>query len=95
MNAFVEGRQILEAVLIANEVVDSIPRKKESGLLCKFDIEKAYDHIGWDFLFQIMERMGFGRKWISWINWCISTSNFSVLVNGSPTGFFWSFRGLR
>ena len=45
-NAFVEGRQILGAVLIANEAVESILRKKESGLLCKLDIEKAYDHIG-------------------------------------------------
>ena len=44
-NAFVEGRQILDTVLIANEAVDSILRKKESGLLCKLDIEKAYDHI--------------------------------------------------
>ena len=44
-NAFVEGRQILDIVLIANEAVDSILRKKESGLLCKLDIEKAYDHI--------------------------------------------------
>ena len=56
-NAFVKGRQILDAVLIANEAVDSILRKKESGLLCKLDIENAYDHISWDFLFQIMEKM--------------------------------------
>ena len=45
-NAFVEGKQILDAVLIANEAVDSILRRKEKGILCKLDIEKAYDHIG-------------------------------------------------
>ena len=44
-NAFVEGRQILDATLIANEAVDSILRRKEKGILWKLDIEKAYDHI--------------------------------------------------
>ena len=94
-NAFVEGRQILDAVLIANEAVDSILRMNERGILCKLDIEKAYDHIRWDFLQQTLERMGFGSKWIRWMYWCISTASFSVMVNGSPTGFFRSSRGLR
>ena len=49
-NAFIEGRQILDAVLMANEVVDSILRRKEKGILYKLDIEKAYEHIRWDFL---------------------------------------------
>ena len=30
-----------------------------------------------------------------WINWCISTAKFSILINATPTGFFHSFRELR
>ena len=94
-NAFVEGRQILDAALVANEAMDSVLRKKYKGILCKLDIEKAYDHIRWDFLLQTLERMGFGSKWIRWIYWCISTASFSVMFNGSPAGFFSEFQGLE
>ena len=44
-NAFVEGRQILNAMLITNEIVDSTLRRKKCGLVYKLDIEKAYDNI--------------------------------------------------
>ena len=54
-NVFVKGQQILDAALIANEVVDSLIRRNEKGLLCKFDIEKAYDHLNRDFLLHVME----------------------------------------
>ena len=94
-NAFVEGRQILDAVLIANEIVDLTLRRKKCGLVGKLDIEKAYDSISWEFLYQAMGRMGFGDRWLSWIKWCISRASFSVLINGSPAGFCPSSRSLR
>ncbi|RVX13643.1 Transposon TX1 uncharacterized 149 kDa protein [Vitis vinifera] len=94
-NAFVEERQILDVALIANEAIDLLLKGDEAGVLCKLDLEKAYDHINWDFLLTVMQKMGFGEKWAGWISGGISTASFSVLINGSPAGFFQSTRGLR
>ncbi|RVW96589.1 Transposon TX1 uncharacterized 149 kDa protein [Vitis vinifera] len=94
-NAFVEGRQIMDTVLVANEAIDSIVKSNRGAILCKLDIEKAYDHVNWDFLLAMMEKMGFGERWCRRIKWCLSTVRYSVMVNGSPTGFFQSSRGLR
>ena len=94
-NAFIKGRQILDGSLIANEVIDSWQKREEKGLICKLDIEKAYDSINWQFLLKVMQKMGFGSKWMGWMWSCISTAKFSVLVNGVPAGFFSSSTGLR
>lgn len=43
----------------------------------------------------MMARMGFGNNWCGWIQSCLSTANFSILVEGSLKGFFSSSKGLR
>ena len=87
-NAFVEGRQILDETLIANEVVDSMLRRNDVGLICKLVIEKAYDHPSWVFVLEVTGRMCFGHRWLSWVNWCMSIASLSILDNGTPVGFF-------
>ena len=94
-SAFVKGRQLLHAVLIANEVVEEARRGKRPCLLFKADFEKSYDSVSWHFLFYMMRRMGFQEKWIGWIKECLSSASISILVNGSPTDEFKPQRGLR
>ena len=70
-------------------------KKKKMGLIFKVDFEKAYDSVEWSFLLDCLRKMGFGRKWISWIKACLASARISVLVNGSPSKEFPMRKGLR
>lgn len=60
--AAVRGRQIHDEILIANEIIDSTLRRKESGLLLKLDFFKAFDSVFLWFLDYMLMRMGFGLR---------------------------------
>lgn len=83
-----EGRQILDLVIIANEVINSRLRSFESGVICVLDIKKVYDHINYCFFACSHKKIGFGFKFVRWMKWCTSTTHFSLLVNGTPCEFF-------
>ena len=74
-NAFVEGRQILEVVLLENKVIDSRLNSSIGRVVYKLDIKKAYNNINWDFLLAVSENE-IQPKVGGYIKWCISTARF-------------------
>ena len=52
----------MDAVLIANEAVNSRLKDNVGGVLCKLDL--AYDHVSCSFLLAVLKKMGFGEGWI-------------------------------
>jgi len=94
-SAFLEGRGLLDSVLVANEVWEEYKRKRKSCVFFKVDYEKAYDSVSWEFIYFMLERLGFCDLWIRWIKCCLESAFVSVLVNGSPTREFTPRKGLR
>ena len=66
--AFMQGRNILDGVVILHEAVHELHRKKLNGVILKIDFEKAYDKVNWSFLQQTLRMKGFSTKWRALIN---------------------------
>lgn len=64
-------------------------------MMIKLDLSKAYDHLNWKYLKGILKSFGLCDRWIEWISSMISSTNFSILVNGTPSQYFKASRGLR
>jgi hypothetical protein len=92
---FLKGRQIIDAIGMAQECLHSIREKKLQALILKIDLKKAYDCVSWDYLRLVLMQCGFGLPTIKWIMGCVSSATYAILINGEPTDFFNSGRGLR
>lgn len=92
---FLHHHQILDVVGVTQEGIHSIKTKKLPAILLKLDLIKAYDKIDWNFLRLLLLQIGLDQELVCWIMACVTNVQFSVLVNGAPSSFFHSSRGLR
>lgn len=64
-------------------------------MILKVDLEKAYDHVDWDFLRQVLMASGFNSTFRGLIMNIITTTELTVCWNGELLETFRSTRGLR
>ena len=92
---FLDGRQIHEAVGVAQEGLHSIKTKHLKGEVLKIDLSKAYDRVNWLYIRLLLTRLGFHIDFIKWIMCCISSVSFTILINGATSPFFHVEHGLK
>jgi len=92
---FLEGRQIHEAIGVAQEGIHSMHKLKIEGAVIKIDLSKAYDRVNWLYIRMLMTHLGFEVDFIRWTMSCITSVSFALLINGAATKFFHAQRGLR
>lgn len=96
--AFVAGRLISDNLLLAHEITHGLRTNSKCRgdfVAIKTDMAKAYDRVEWNFLKDLLKRMGFYMRWITWIMFCVRTVTYTVLINGEQHGKITPTRGLR
>ena len=87
--AFIPGRAITDNVLITHEVLHHLKNSEAEvhyGMTVKTDISKAYDRLEWTFIKRVFDRLGFHRDWTKRLLQCISTVEYSFLINNEVQG---------
>ncbi|XP_060178309.1 uncharacterized protein LOC132608277 [Lycium barbarum] len=70
-SAFVEGRTIVQNILICQDPID---------------LKKAYDSVEWAFVKEMMEALDFPETFTGWVMQCVTTTQYKIALNGGVHG---------
>lgn len=94
---FIPNRSIHDNIIANHEIMYYLNKKagKKGFMVIKVDLAKAYDKVEWNVIAHIFSQLGFHEKFNHLVHACISSAQLSILLNGTPFGFFKSKRGIR
>ena len=93
-SGYVEGFKILDGIILSHEVFHSLKTTKTPGMILKLDLSKAFNKLSHFFIEEMLLSFSFCQYWVQWILSLISSTFFSILVNGSPSSMLLSSRGI-
>lgn len=95
--AFTPGRKGLDNMIIAQEILHSMDKKKGwyGTMALKIDLEKAFDRLEWSFIREVLVLFNFPLNLISIIMDCISSTSISAFFNGGKLPAFSPSHGIR
>ena len=93
--AFIQGRNILDGVVVLHETVHELHRKKLNGVVLKINFEIAYDKVKWSFLQHTLRMKGFSAEWCAMIHSFVTGGSVAIKVNDDIGSYFQTKKGLR
>ena len=90
-----KNRYISESGRLIYDVLETASILNKKGFLVTVDIEKAFDSVDHSFLLAVLQKYGFGERFLKWIQILIKNQESCVVNGGITTKFFSLDRGAR
>ncbi|CAI5465194.1 unnamed protein product [Closterium sp. Yama58-4] len=79
---FIPGRRLSDAVALVADIIEGAKNRKEDWYLLLVDFQKAFDSVSREFLFSVLEKMGFPERLVGWIKGLHKGTTTKLLING-------------
>ena len=93
--AYVDGRIISESGRLISDILEITDLSNLNGILLTIYIEKAFDSVNHAFHISVLEKYGFGKIFLKWINVLLNNQESCVINGGFTTQYFKLERGTR
>lgn len=84
----VKGTDITDTINNVRDMISYMEAEKKSGYVISLDLEKAFDRVEHEFLFDILKKIGFGENFIKWIKVLYKGAMSKIKCNGLLTNAF-------
>lgn len=88
-------RQTQDNIRRCLHIIEQINHERTSAILVSLDAEKAFDSVGWEYLYQVMEKFGFCKKFIQCIKTLYTLPAARIKINGQLSKTIHLQRGCR
>ena len=81
----VPGRKITDSLVLVRDAICFARDRNIRLLVLNLDFEKAFDRVSHQYLFQVLQKMGFPGRFIKWVGLLYQEISSRVIVNGHLT----------
>jgi len=92
---FIQNRQTQDNIRRVLQIWSHVVNENISAILLSLDAEKAFDSVGWDYLYQVLARFGFKDNFIHCIKALYTSPVARIKINGHLSETIHLERGTR